>query len=244
MRHFSASTARPLSPLLNLAGLSNSRESQHFSKEHKLPRTEFSPQLQLIRSSEVDPFAPAPGATPEAIHKGSSPAQEGWTAKEVAAYQLTLKDLFGELQSQKVDATRASEALEQLYRKYRRAEVLGSMLLLSTLALLVLQYNEIDIFNFLHHWMDQTEVLRLQKHYEDRNHWIFAGGIGEPQRATTIYPNERDSIVDTRRTSQVSSSSLFRRASKMDESPPSEPKQQSFLSSLFWSRPVGSHYGE
>lgn len=51
---------RPLlagSPLLNLSGLSTSREAQHLSKEYRIPRTEFSPYLELIRSSEVLPFA-------------------------------------------------------------------------------------------------------------------------------------------------------------------------------------------
>ena len=44
------------SPLLNLSGLSTSRESQYFSKERGIPRTEFSPHLELIRTSEVAPF--------------------------------------------------------------------------------------------------------------------------------------------------------------------------------------------
>ena len=45
------------SPLLNLSGLSISRESQHLSKEYRIPRTEFAPHLELIRTSEVEPFA-------------------------------------------------------------------------------------------------------------------------------------------------------------------------------------------
>ena len=58
-RHFHTTLPRSAgSPLLNLSGLSASRESQHFSKEHRIPRTEFYPYLALIKSSEVDPFAP------------------------------------------------------------------------------------------------------------------------------------------------------------------------------------------
>ncbi|KAL8928740.1 MAG: hypothetical protein Q9208_001518 [Pyrenodesmia sp. 3 TL-2023] len=49
------------SPLFNLAGLSVSRESQYLSKERGIPRTEFHPHLELIRSSEVD-TQQAPGA--------------------------------------------------------------------------------------------------------------------------------------------------------------------------------------
>ncbi|KAL8806230.1 MAG: hypothetical protein Q9182_001505 [Xanthomendoza sp. 2 TL-2023] len=45
------------SPLFNLGGLSTSRESQYLSKERGLPRTDFAPHLELIKSSEVEPFA-------------------------------------------------------------------------------------------------------------------------------------------------------------------------------------------
>ncbi|KAI4203070.1 MAG: hypothetical protein LQ350_002118 [Teloschistes chrysophthalmus] len=47
-------TPHPHSALFNLGGLSTSRESQYLSKERGIPRTEFSPHLELIRSSEVD----------------------------------------------------------------------------------------------------------------------------------------------------------------------------------------------
>ena len=43
--------------LFNLSGLSTSRESGFLSKERGIPRTEFSPHLELIRLSEVEPFA-------------------------------------------------------------------------------------------------------------------------------------------------------------------------------------------
>lgn len=42
--------------LFNLSGLSHSRESGFLSKERGIPRTEFAPHLELIRSSEVEPF--------------------------------------------------------------------------------------------------------------------------------------------------------------------------------------------
>lgn len=47
--------------LFNLGGLSTSRECQYFAKERGIPRTEFSPHLELIRSSEVDTFG-GPGS--------------------------------------------------------------------------------------------------------------------------------------------------------------------------------------
>lgn len=42
--------------LFQLQGLSNSREGQWLSKASGLPRQEYSAALQLIKSSEVDPF--------------------------------------------------------------------------------------------------------------------------------------------------------------------------------------------
>ena len=44
------------SPLFHLAALSNARESRHFKNVSKLSQVEHSPNLQLIRSSEVEPF--------------------------------------------------------------------------------------------------------------------------------------------------------------------------------------------
>lgn len=51
-----SSSHRASGSILNLSGLSASRESRFLSKERGIPRTEFSPHLELIRTSEVDPF--------------------------------------------------------------------------------------------------------------------------------------------------------------------------------------------
>ena len=62
-RHDLHTTSRRLgSPLHNLSGLSASREAQHLSKERGIPRTEFSASLELLKSSEVDPFG-GPGSS-------------------------------------------------------------------------------------------------------------------------------------------------------------------------------------
>ncbi|WPH01385.1 Hypothetical protein R9X50_00423000 [Acrodontium crateriforme] len=47
---------RHASVLFALAALSNSRETQHFNKITRLPRTEHSPTLKLIETSEVKPY--------------------------------------------------------------------------------------------------------------------------------------------------------------------------------------------
>lgn len=62
-------------PLFNLGGLGASREAQYLSKERGIPRTEYSANIHLIRSSEVDPFAPAPGATRTAVARAAARAQ-------------------------------------------------------------------------------------------------------------------------------------------------------------------------
>lgn len=64
-RRFST-TPPSRSVLFNLGGLAASRESQYLSRETGIPRTEYSANIHLIRASEVDPFAPAPGATKQA----------------------------------------------------------------------------------------------------------------------------------------------------------------------------------
>lgn len=60
------------SALFKLGGLAASREGQYLSKETGIPRTEFSSNIHLIRSSEVDPFAPAPGASPQPNNKSNN----------------------------------------------------------------------------------------------------------------------------------------------------------------------------
>ncbi|KAK0258560.1 hypothetical protein LTS09_006819 [Friedmanniomyces endolithicus] len=62
-RTFSTTPPRPASILFALNALSNSRETQHFAKLSHLPRTEHSPPLNLIKTSEVDAY-PLPSPPP------------------------------------------------------------------------------------------------------------------------------------------------------------------------------------
>ncbi|KAL8846135.1 MAG: hypothetical protein Q9221_008752 [Calogaya cf. arnoldii] len=64
--------------LFDLTRLSASRESQHLSKEKGRPRTDFAPHLELIKSSEVTPFATknkAMGKTVKASEKNFATAE-------------------------------------------------------------------------------------------------------------------------------------------------------------------------
>ncbi|KUI64205.1 hypothetical protein VM1G_11007 [Cytospora mali] len=60
------STTRTLQSgsFFNLGGLGASREAQYLSREKGIPRTEYSSNTHLIRSSEVDPFASNPAVAP------------------------------------------------------------------------------------------------------------------------------------------------------------------------------------
>ena len=190
---------------MNLQGLATSRESQFLSKERKIPRTEFSPQLQLIRSSEVDPFAPAPGATPEAWRTGP--------AKTVGAARVGSGKCYGQGSSVKLtgaegvdrsqtlpyeavawydayfDAVREKEKLQDalvaLHGKYRAAEVSGAVLLLATLALAVLIAKP-DSLDKVKEVEAKQRLAELWNNWEERCHWMFAGGIGTPQRLDVV----------------------------------------------------------
>ena len=56
-RTFHTTPTRAGSSFFDLTRLSASRESQHLSKEKGRPRTDFAPHLELIKSSEVAPYA-------------------------------------------------------------------------------------------------------------------------------------------------------------------------------------------
>lgn len=71
------------SALFNLGGLATSREGQYLSKERGIPRTEYSSNIHLIRSSEVDPFPGAPGATKNVKQINKNPASAKHTPAAV-----------------------------------------------------------------------------------------------------------------------------------------------------------------
>ncbi|KAL8898341.1 MAG: hypothetical protein Q9207_006750 [Kuettlingeria erythrocarpa] len=107
------------SSLFNLAGLSTSRESQYLSKERGIPRTEFAPHLELIRSSEVDPQQ-APGsrkvspAQPRATDNTQPPPLQGSVVIARTEY-AALKERVGKLQRKLESSIRARRRLATLY---------------------------------------------------------------------------------------------------------------------------------
>lgn len=134
------------SALFNLGGLSTSRESQYLAKELRMPRTEFSPHLELIRSSEVDT------QVPRNLHSGKSPSStkvaEMSAAKDIKAGQLPTTSVAvdgakyaivnGKIKilQQKLDASERAvqQHLLAYRRKIRRWVVFGGLCFLLSAA--------------------------------------------------------------------------------------------------------------
>ena len=101
--------------LFNLSGLSHSRESGFLSKERGIPRTEFAPHLELIRLSEVEPFAEKK-KLPTTNSLQSQPASSAQTLiQQSDASGMSVAYLIKELESTKV----AKEEVERLNRELR-----------------------------------------------------------------------------------------------------------------------------
>ena len=102
--------------LFNLSGLSHSRESGFLSKERGIPRTEFAPHLELIRSSEVEPFAEKKKKLPTTDSLQSSPTSSSQTlVQQSDAGGISVAYLIEELESTKV----AKEEVERLNSELR-----------------------------------------------------------------------------------------------------------------------------
>lgn len=137
-RSFSTSGGARASILFQLAALSNARETQHFNKRSKLDRYEHSPNLKLIKTSEIDPY-PVPtsnvekllqnGTTPPPVSSSSSTAKPAfkkshnvvvpaWDSKALAAGRAIL-----------ADSARQRSQVARLVRRLRRRESRGTRIL-------------------------------------------------------------------------------------------------------------------
>ena len=105
--------------LFNLSGLSASRESGFLSKERGIPRTEFAPHLELIRLSEVEPFAekrlPTNSLQPPAASSHKPIQQSGESGISVAY-------LIKELESTKLAKVEAERLNRELRHKTKVVE--------------------------------------------------------------------------------------------------------------------------
>lgn len=101
-----------------------------------MPRTEFYPYLELIRSSEVDVFAPAPGASPTVV-AALKRAQTGQSDMQTA-YSLAISNLIQQVQYTKKEVLHAHALLARMQDKHKREERSAFVLLLAAVAVLSL----------------------------------------------------------------------------------------------------------
>ena len=151
---FSSSHAVRSGAFFNLGGLCASREAQYLSRERGIPRTEYSANIHLIRSSEVDPFAPAPGSTRTAAARAAARAQAeahsqrasgASSAKFVADHAahvgpVGLAGLAAQLQAVRDELAETKRALRGVQTKGENSETSMASHLLSTAIILTVIY--------------------------------------------------------------------------------------------------------
>ena len=106
----------------NLGGLSISRESQFLSKERGLPRVDFSPHLELIRSSEVDTQRiPSFNEVPNPARKPFQSQQEQVGSRGlVSITEASLKDVTNKIKILEMRLKSAEMTSKQLFDSYTR----------------------------------------------------------------------------------------------------------------------------
>lgn len=132
-RNFSTSGGARASILFQLAALSNARETQHFNKRSKLDRYEHSPNLKLIKTSEIDPYpvptsngekllqngtTPPPVSSAKPAFKKSHNVLVAWDSKALAAGRAIL-----------ADSARQRSQVARVIRRLRRRESRGTRIL-------------------------------------------------------------------------------------------------------------------
>ena len=107
------------SPLFQLGALSNSRESKWLSKASGIPPTEYSPQLQLIRSGEVEPFRKQarPHNDPRTTKDHARSARDSRSAQELVREARAISVGRAIMDQQRKEKDR----LQRLLRCVRRA---------------------------------------------------------------------------------------------------------------------------
>ena len=154
-------------PLFNLSGLSTSREAGFLSKERGIPRTEFAPHLELIRLSEVEPFAekkklPTDSLQPPPI---SSPKliQQSDGCGISAAY------LIKELESTRVAKEEVERANRELRHKTRLLEGkledvwhrLAALLIIANVASILGLYYRRELYDFILRFSPNARGLQI-----------------------------------------------------------------------------------
>ncbi|KAI4116371.1 MAG: hypothetical protein LQ338_007726 [Usnochroma carphineum] len=205
------------SSLFNLGGLSTSRESQYLAKERGIPRTEFSPHLELIRSSEVDTQrapgsskAPMRTAVPKTTISGSSASSGLITIPDVVYSDF--KSRIKKLEEQLAQSEKASrQLLTQYQKRMKEGMILGGVCLLLALAVLYAEETQ------------KLKTLALQAWRTGRQEQAPAQESLEIQ--TRLLGSESAEKLNT-----MQDTPAFHRTSECD----AESKQPWTFSRLFW----------
>lgn len=115
--------------ILDLGNLSISRESRFLARTQGRPRTQFSPHLDLIRSSEVDPFI-------ERASKGEETAGTYGNGSEtpgcLSGKPVSMANILEELAYTRAARESAERNLEELQSKITRRERESGVLVIIT----------------------------------------------------------------------------------------------------------------
>lgn len=226
-----------VNPLLNLSHFSAAKEAQFLSKEKKIPREEFHPYLQLIRSSEVDPFAPVPGASPSVI-AALEKAKAGKADSETT-YTLAVSNMMSQVELVRRDLVQVTSAMLTMQEKHKRDErnafllMLAAFGLLSVIMLKTRALEDLKDLVFGGAENEERKFDRKRLSHPPPSHGIHC----RPSRPTpseqsssirpysSHIPLARKSVSDTKST----------QTTQVNRPSPSPPKNQGWtLSSWFW----------
>ena len=133
-RPFHTTNLCPAGSILDLSNLSVSRESRFLAKTQGRPRTHFSPHLELIHSSEVEPFTEKEPKGEEAIYShGDACAYLGG----LAGNKVSMADTLKELADMRAARESAERKLGDLQSKIKRRDREAGVLIAVTVFLFV-----------------------------------------------------------------------------------------------------------
>lgn len=243
-RMFTSSARCMINPLFNLSHFSASKEAQFFSKERRIPREEYHPHLQLIRSSEVDPFAPAAGASPSVV-AALKRAETGQTDMQTA-YSLAISNLGQQVLMMRGEVTQAHNTLAMIHDKYKREERNSFFVMLTSVAILSFVFLKTDALEDLKDYV--RTVTSPWKGFD----WEW---LGNPPSYKTAPQQSSNTLLTTGSPSMTTSSVTrtpltpieARSDHKVFTRPPSTrstpaqsketPESRWTLSRLFWAAP-------
>lgn len=133
-RTFHITNLCPAGSIFDLSNLSISRESRFLAKTQGRPRTHFSPHLELIRSSEVEPFTEKDPKGEEAIYSYGDACA---SLRGLPGNKVPKADTLQELADMRAARERAERKLGDLQSKIKRRDREAGVLIALTVFLFV-----------------------------------------------------------------------------------------------------------